>query len=104
MCVSRGIAPGTGSSVVYTVPQGFGLILKSVGIQPQTGVAYSVTGYMEASGGSVGTVLFQQSPAANVSYWWEGWLVLNGGDTFNLIAASSAVSYWISGALLPFAP
>jgi hypothetical protein len=103
-CVARAQIAAAAAETVYTVPEGFVLLLKSVYMSPTAGTAWSMYLYAVAATSNLPVIVTSASETSAVPFAWEGWLALNGGDSIYLSVSGSGINYWISGALLPFTP
>jgi hypothetical protein len=45
-------------------------------------------------------IILHEAIATTTSFAWEGWLVLNPGDSVNVSTDAADVSFWLSGAVL----
>lgn len=103
-CVARGQAAANVNTVVYTVPAGFAFILKSVILTNESSTAVTPAIWSIAAGGSPYVFETLQPLAANASFSYATWHVLNSGDELAIGSSGSTVNYWVSGAVLPFTP
>lgn len=102
-CVARGTLPSDALvHVVYTVPSGYALLLKSLSLVATAGPA-SFPVWLNSPGGTVAVIVTNIALELNKPAFVDGWWVLNGGDYISANASGGNVSYWISGAVLPFA-
>lgn len=90
-------------AVVYTVPDGFVLLLKDARLRPHGSVEWTADMYAAAAGGGPAVFVIHEIGTAGTPITWEGWIALNGLDVISLATTGDAVDYWISGALLPYA-
>lgn len=103
-CVARGVISTTGYFNVYTVPAGYVLLLKNVLLENDQ--ATSATGWIRVSSTtpSVTLVVWSGSLVSGTCQNWSGWTALNAGDSVSIGASPAPLTYWVSGALLPFNP
>lgn len=88
---------------VYTVPDGFVLLLKSIYNRPAGTGELGMQAYVFSADESINAFVFDVAPGSQPVPAWEGWLALNAGDHIYIGATGAAMWYWISGALLPYA-
>jgi len=92
---------GVPAQIVYVVPAGYVLLLKSIVTTIQAGVGVLVLYYI--SGGGATPYIHKIDPLQPlVADVFELWVALNGGDYIVLSKGASVVDYWLSGALLPW--
>jgi hypothetical protein len=105
LCVARGQVAASTLATVYTVPDGFVLLLKDIRINLAIAAADQAVFLLQAAGGTP-TVTLAIVSTTTTEYFasWSGWLAMNGGDMIGINTVTNGLSYWVSGALLPFAP
>jgi hypothetical protein len=89
---------------VYTVPTGYALILKSIILTNPTASSTNLSVTLTSSTTGYAVYPIYQSLAATSTLNWQGWTVLNQGDTVNISTVGGNLGYWLAGALLPHAP
>lgn len=100
--VASGQIADANAHVLYSVPAGFVLLLKSIQAYNQTSVqADLVVGLYDLSTPVVWLPHIQMPPGSGAT--WSGWIAMNGGDQLYATATSQPLVYWIGGALLPYA-
>lgn len=95
---------GTGySDYAYTVPSGFVLLLRSV-LVTSANLAWSDCGVFIITPGLGPIWVFYDAPPPYAYKNWSGWVPVNGGDELHIVAHNDTVTYYMGGALLPWAP
>ena len=102
-CIARGTIPTTEFVVVFTVPAGFGLILKNIFVTDVSGAASGWTAYVAPSTQDPLVTFAGKALAANESDAFNGWTALNENDLVFLHCSGAGLRYWCAGAVLPFA-
>lgn len=102
-CVARGVAPAATTVTIYTVPSGFGLLLKAAHAQNQSGNAAAVNVTMLDRSGTVQIPIITASIPAWSHGEWSGWTALNELDYLVIHSDQAGTNYWLAGAVLPFA-
>lgn len=102
-CIARGVLAATGLKGVYTVPAATSLILKSVYVYLSTGGSANCSAYAYSRAGDALLVFAHLSVSGYLPSSWQSELVLNDGDVVALSPDVVGVTYWVSGALLPYA-
>lgn len=102
-CVARGSIPAGVTSAIYTVPAGYVLLLKHVLWSPSSPNPYTAQAFFGIPSQSPLVKAHDEAAGANAVVSWELWTALNGGDTLYLRSDGSGASFWVAGALLPFA-
>lgn len=103
-CLARGTAPAGTNTILFQVPAGFVCLLKDVVLYRVTGTTTNFQLYLQ------GQDPFGQAPiavgelATTAVDTWVGWIALNATDVVVLYTDAGDVMYWLSGALLPYAP
>jgi len=92
---------GRPSGVVYTVPPGFVVLLKSVYAQNSGSNPATVQLYLTSQLEAIALAVAKLELAAGASAGWEGWIALNAHDTVTLVYDTGPILSWGSGALLP---
>lgn len=96
--------PANAQTLVYTVPTGYVLLFKSAIFTAATAGTSSVVVQLADSTGADLANLEMGSVSPGAGQLWQGWTALNATDRLFVSPGSIAVYYWLSGALLPFAP
>lgn len=89
---------------VFTVPPNTVLLLKNIIIILSGGTGGPTTLYITSGAGGIAIGFSVQNATASQAAVWDGWIALNAGDTVAIANGTSAITYWISGALLPYVP
>ena len=99
-CIARGSVAGGANVVVYTVPQGFSLILKDVNYYVYGSPAGEIDLYIvTGTTGYLQYLVVQPTPTTG-PHDVPVWIVLNQGDALGVRSVGYSVNYWFSGALL----
>lgn len=98
--VASGSTPTAGATRIYTVPQGYVLILRY----------FAATSLAQTTLNGFARIFTPQGPAEirlrtwqltlNQTAEWQGQVVLNAGDSIYVDVDVPSVYYWASGALL----
>lgn len=101
-CVARGQLSANQAAVVFVVPAGHSLILRSVKLRRvETATTSALLDiYNRESNVSVSVLTTDFSQGGQ--YSWSDWVVLNDGDFLLAQSTGGSSFYWISGALLPY--
>lgn len=99
-CVARGNLTSGFSGLVYRVPPGYNLILKSIVLWPTGTPLATVTVAVYSQDASVGLGIYNVTLSSSTPNLWSNWMVLNAGDFIDIGSAGGASRYWVSGALL----
>jgi hypothetical protein len=104
-CVARGVIAANEYLGVYSIPPGYVLLLKDIRLYCSDAAGSTANVNIYPSGGSGYLPLeLVDVPGAAAAHAWVGWIALNSGDAIAIQAGTAEVGYWISGALLPYAP
>lgn len=101
-CVARGTAVAGQNTLLYTVPPQHTFILKNVLMGNLAAVVAHQELFLQGEEGHRSWLIVEETPAGT-QVVWEGWTVLNDGDTIHIYTAGGDANYWVAGALLPLA-
>lgn len=104
MCVGRGTCASAQFVTAYTVPEGFAFLLKSVYTRAAGAADGHITAFVVTQSGAASAIVWDAAVPQTAPPHWEGWLALNAGDYVLIGANTASVNFWVSGAVLPFAP
>ena len=105
IAVAQGVVTAGNNSLAYVVPDGHAFIFKSLRSNRLPALAdQSLSVYLGSGSGGFNdfTAFFDLIDGGGVD--WATWFVMNAGNAVYLYAPVSDIAYWISGAVLPFAP
>lgn len=105
-CVARGFTvDDINLHPIYTVPTGYVLLLKSISIVQTTFAGPVADGWwLSIPDGSFKTMIVNIALELNKPVVINDWWAVNGDDKIYSMSQGGPVNYWLSGALLPFAP
>lgn len=100
--LAGGRQPKGPAAVLYTVPAGFGAIVKFIGATPLASLAWDVTiGVVDASHSAV-VWLILQNANASTTVIWNQWVALDAGDFIQGASTAVDFNFFIAGAELPY--
>lgn len=103
-CLGRGTAPGGTNTILFQVPAGHVCLLKDAVLQRVSGTTTNFQLYLQGENPFAQAALAVGELAATTVETWAGWIALNAADVVVLYTDAADVMYWLSGALLPYAP
>jgi hypothetical protein len=99
-----GTIANTGSTILYTCPEGEVALFKSCGFAQPGATATDFSAWVGAGDGSAAITFRTGTLESNKFDWWEGWIVLEPGDQIAVYVNQPGLQVWASGALLPAPP
>lgn len=103
-CLGRGVSTLGVNNALFQVPSGFVALVKTIGLIRSGGTSVHCTVYLQGQNPFGQQYLVDVDLAETPWHNWEGWVALNQSDVVFLYNDSQDVVYWVSGALLPYAP
>ena len=97
---ARGQLPASTGRVVFTVPAGEVLLMKSGYFGMSLGLATDISVFALADDNETYVAAIQEVGNETGQFEWSGWIVLNPGYRVQVVAAANPFYYWLSGALL----
>lgn len=98
--IAAGNLTQVGNRTLYTVPQGFVLVFKSL-LVANSGTATTTGSISAVAAGLAAVVLVDWNLSSPGHDQLQTWAVLNPGDLLQSTLSQGSAYYWISGALLP---
>ena len=102
--VAQGVAPAGANTLVYVVPDSHAFIFKSLKIAATAPTPTAVVSLYLGSGSAGANDFFDHFDISSGNPVDFGtWFVMNAGNAVYLYVLEVDITYWISGAVLPYA-
>lgn len=98
------VSTAQGPSPVWTSPPNFITLLKSADFYQEAATTIYCRLIVRAVEVNVQHVVVAQTLELGTPYHWDGWIVLNPGDSLWTFADAAGVESWVSGAILAGPP